>query len=345
MKKLFRRLKIGYFPIGDIALVSLLIVGLLIQFSLVYAGTFADLHDKMNRMKQSLASGVSHTVVFTTAGAVAGGPGNNVVKIDFPGADDTLWCRTAGALTAAACTEDSATELPGTLAATCSQTNDQIEITGVNNLAATTKYCVTITDTGTGDLGTPTTATTGLIIVTTNNTTTDVDSGTLAVDIVTNEQVVVSATVEPSITFTLGANTANLGTLSTGAINTASSSIQTGTNASSGFSTTVYEDNNLRIDASHDIDDVTGDVDLGSEEYGMSTTDSGQTIETDTEGNCNTSPNPKVATAITATAQTVAGATGPVDETNSFCLAASISSTTTAGAYSHTLTFVTTGLF
>src|SRR3989344_3173356 len=162
---------------------------------LIYAGDLTLLRDRLNRQKQNFTSGIEHAIVFTTELAVSGGAGNNRVIIDFPGADDALWCRTAGTLTPTGCTEDGATALPGTLAASCTQTNDQIVVTGVDDLLAATKYCVGINDTGTGDLGTPSASTNGIINVTTNNGAANVDTGILVVDIVTDDQITVMARV------------------------------------------------------------------------------------------------------------------------------------------------------
>lgn len=165
-------------------------------------------------------------------------------------------------------------------------------------------------------------------------------TGALAVSIITDDQVVVSATVDPTITLTLSANTVNLGTLSTGSVSTATMTAQTQTNAINGYSATVLEDGELRNGA-NTIDDVAdAAVTAGSEEYGLGTSDSGQTIAEDDD--CNGTPS----TAITGTAKTFGGETaGPVNETATLCFAASITDTTVAGAYSHTLTLISTGLF
>jgi hypothetical protein len=119
--------------------------------------------------------------------------------------------------------------------------------------------------------------------------------------------------------------------------------VQTATNATGGYSTTVLENNNLQIDGSNDINDVgDGTVTAGAEEYGLGTTDTGQTITND--ATCGSAPYS--ASAITTTAQSVAGAaSGPVDETVTLCFAASITGTTAAGSYSQTLTFISTATF
>lgn len=340
--------KLKNIKIKFVVLPLLLIVGFTITFSVAHAGTLTNiLKDRLNRLKQSQTSGINHTVVFKTATAVSGGAGVNKVILQFPDGDDGLWCRSAAALTTGDCTEDSATALPGTQTAACTQGSgassyDKITISAVNDLSSATTYCFTASD-GAGALGTPLATTGGVVTVTTNNGTSDIDSGTLAIDIIADDQVTVSATVDPSITFTLSGNSISLGTLSTGSVSTGSMTVQTVTNALYGYSTAVLENNNLRIDVSNDVDDVgDGAVTAGAEEYGLATSDASQDISQDTS--CGSAPY--TASAITTSNQSVAGATsGPVDETSTLCFAASITSTTTAGTYGQTLTFVSTAKF
>jgi len=164
----------------------------------IFAGDLTHLKDRLNRLKENLPSGIEHLVVFKTQTAVSGGPGNNKVVISFPSSDDYLWCRVAGTLLASGCNEDGANPLPGSLSAVCSQADDKILISGVDNLSASTSYCVKITENGTGLLGTPAASTKGIITVTTNDGTSDVDSGILVVDILPDDQVILTATV-PSV--------------------------------------------------------------------------------------------------------------------------------------------------
>ncbi|MFA5134210.1 MAG: hypothetical protein WC505_00270 [Patescibacteria group bacterium] len=336
-----------------VVLMAAFIAVMLFPVQAAYAGTLTTPRDYLNRVKESLTSGVQHEVFFTTEGAVSGGAGNNEITLVFPDADDGGWCATAAAdMTVTGITDptggsESATSLPGTLVGTCTQgagasSYDTFTITGVNDLSSATKYGVRIADGTTAELGTPAASTTGLITITTNNGSTDVDSAFTSVDIISDDQVAVSADVPSSITFTLSDTTIDLGTLSTGAVSTSSHTVQTVTNASSGYTTLVYDDGNLRK-GSDDINDVAdGAVTAGSEEYGLSTTDSSQDIAQDAA--CGSAPY--TASALTATQQSVAGAaSGPVDETITVCYAASISASTVAGAYAHTVTYVTVGLF
>jgi hypothetical protein len=147
----------------------------------------------------------------------------------------------------------------------------------------------------------------------------------------------------PSITFTLSTNSVNLGTLTTGAVNTSNHTATVTTNLG-GYTLTVVEDGNLRR-GSDDVDDVgDGAVNAGSEEYGLSTSESGQEITQDTD--CPNSPFN--ASGITATPKTVANAVGPTyssGETTTLCYAASRSGLTAAGNYNQILTYIATGSF
>ena len=166
------------------------------------------------------------------------------------------------------------------------------------------------------------------------------DSGSLAVSIIADDSVTVSATVDPTFTFAIDSTTCELGTLSTGSVSDCTYTITTTTNAEDGYTITIIEDGNLR-DGTPDIDDVGVDfvVDAGSEEYGASSNDS------DTLDIITTSTN--AASPITGTAQSIAQqAAGPVTADAVIVTHhASIAATTIAGSYSHIVTLVSTGTF
>jgi len=172
------------------------------------------------------------------------------------------------------------------------------------------------------------------------------DTGSFAVAIMTEDQVTVSATVDPSITSTLSASTCALGTLDSSSVQTCQYTNTVNTNAGSGYAATILDDGNLRSGA-NDINDagVDNDVDQGSEEYGVGTSDNGQTIiENDDCDDPGDDPEP--AAAITTSAQQYASATGPVtNEATTLCHAASIAGATPAGSYQHIVTHITTGTF
>lgn len=165
----------------------------------------------------------------------------------------------------------------------------------------------------------------------------ETDTGKVAAAIIADDQFTVSTSVDPSITFTLNDTVVMLPALSIGSVSTDTTSFTVNTNAISGYVVTVTEDGNLRFGA-NDINDVAdGTVTAGSEEYGVSTSKSSQTIA-QTSGNN--------ATAMDATNKQCASATGPVSsDSTTLTLHASMAGSTTAGAYSHTVTVIATANF
>jgi len=177
------------------------------------------------------------------------------------------------------------------------------------------------------------------------------DTGSLAVPIMTEDQVTVSATVDPTVTSALSASTCALGTLSATAINFCSYTNTVSTNASSGYVSTIIEDGNLR-DGANDINDETGDadVDQGTEEYGASSNDTVGTQDIVNSTGCDDDGIVEAATSITGTAKVYAdsgdGDAGPVSgAVTTICHSASILGSTPAGAYSHIVTHITTATF
>ncbi|XOU93990.1 MAG: hypothetical protein ACNFW9_04040 [Candidatus Kerfeldbacteria bacterium] len=325
---------------------AIFVMVMLLPAQIAKAESLETVEDHMNRQKQSLTSGVSHNIVFTVP---AGNSGTEAeVHIIFPAADNGLWCRTADTIIAAGSTTYGANALPGTLVATCAGTPDTLTITGVTNLTASTEYGVLITDSGAGALGTPTTGTTGVITVQTRTAAQAViDSQQVAVDIIADDQVVVSADVEPTITVALSANTIDLGTLSASLISQDGITSTVTTNAANGYSSTVYYDNTLTSVASDTISDTAGGtIVAGTEEFGASSSDSGNTIGIWSPTSCADTGTTSNATALTASPQTFAAATGAVStDATTLCFLASIAGTTEAGTYTNTVTLVTTGLF
>lgn len=336
------------------------------------ASTYADQSDTMTRIK--ISETADHTIRWQLPTGIDFDVADNtdVMRIDFPHSsaftqsgtwvtgDFTLTANDgARTLTVNAVDQSAAPNIDCTVAAGADNVCIAIEtdthiftIKPSANFTATTvntEFVLTIDGTsGDGTLTNPSGAddyTVSLAMcdeqASCTSSWTGTHTGALAVVIIANEQVVVSATVDPSISLTLSTNAVSMGTLSSLSVATAAMTVQTVTNALNGYSATVLENNNLRIDVSNDIDDVAGGVvDAGSEEYGLSTSDAGQTITQYTS--CSGDP----ATAITGTAKTFGGATsGPVNETVTLCFAASITGTTTAGAYTHTLNLISTGLF
>ncbi len=159
---------------------------------------------RLDRMQTGSTS--SLRVVFTTSSATLV---EDNVRIDMNGADSTNWTGSTGAVnttqtvTSAACAADTgATALPGSL--TAAGSGSVITISSVSNLAASTAYCVDLTSASAVTLPT---AGEYHPVVTTQTTTTVDDKATVAVRVVSSDQVTVTANVPPTFNFQLDSNT------------------------------------------------------------------------------------------------------------------------------------------
>lgn len=186
---------------------------------------------RFNRMAASTAS--TFRLTFTVPSGNTGTEAK--VRIGFP---DAYTVGTSSlTATASSC---GATNLPGTLTATGSNTNGSKNITigGVTNLSATTTYCVDIDRTTTNDPVTNPSA--GLYSVTVETQTSgdvQIDNTVIGVRTITNDQIVVSATVPPSFNFVLDANTTSFtsGLDSSAVIMTTPRTVTITTNATQGW--------------------------------------------------------------------------------------------------------------
>ncbi len=174
------------------------------------------------------------------------------------------------------------------------------------------------------------------------------DTGTIVVDIITDDQIVVTATVDPTFTFTISSNTCALGTLTTGSVSTCGYTLAVGTNANNGAVITIQAISDgtnayLNRDGAPDtyITDIPEDslVTAGSEGYGIAVTAGSGWTE---EGNFNDddTPIPSIVTNILSTS-------GPIlsSVTSTITHRAAISALTEAGTYSQTVQYIATGTF
>jgi len=229
--------------------------------STTQAATLAAVYVFLSRIKVNLAGTTGQEVemiiaIDTTSAVTTGG----TITIEFPDGDDGNWCRTAGALTVTAVTAsaadlsgtawqiDSGLPASGTLAAACVKgagagTVDKITISNVGALAAGTTYGVKLANGSVaGVLGTDDTAGEHILTISANYSGAVVDSKSFKVYLVTDDVVVVSATVSdiPSIVCTISSNSVPLGTLYPGgAYATGTHTISTST-TSSGYYWAVY---------------------------------------------------------------------------------------------------------
>ncbi len=318
--------------------------------------------DYMNRNTANLTTGVTHEIIFTPATMTSG----SLILI-FPDADDGLWCRTAGSLaTATTSLHDSATALPGTLSASCTQGSgasnyDTITITGMGSITGGSTYGVRISG-NTGALGTTSSATTSIVTVKTNNGS-DVDSRNIALVTVANDQISITGKVDPTFTFGITDTQIGFGTITSAALrhatadevgaasapeNGAPTTISASTNAQSGLVIEVRDQNAAAGSGMYNSSPETtltsrastavsaGTIGFGV--YGKNasniTLDEGFDHDSDSD------------LAISTSFQTIASAAAPVSSA-SFDLAAvsAVAASTAPGDYADTLTLVATGRF
>lgn len=183
------------------------------------------------------------------------------------------------------------------------------------------------------------------------------DVGSLFIPIITDDQVVITATVDSTISFSISSNAISFGSLvSTGPrfANTSGGSgsevaahtMAAGTNATAGYVIYVKGDT-LRSGVTNTITAIGGTAaasTTGSEQFGFRLTASGGSGTATAPYNDTT---PKWAYGATTTTQNaVAGSSGPsASTTYSAYYIANISALTEAGAYGTTLTYTAVGTF
>ncbi len=185
------------------------------------------------------------------------------------------------------------------------------------------------------------------------------DSGTLAVDIISDDQVVVTATVDPTITFTISDNAIGFGSLSSSAArwangaatgsssDTSAHNLTVATNAASGY---VLSYNGATLTSGSNtisVASITDDADgtQGTEQFAMGfSVDQSSTVATGYDHNA--TPGNRDWTFVASTTTTIVSRTTPTNtETISAYYLANIGGATEAGSYSTTITYIATGTF
>jgi hypothetical protein len=210
----------------------------------------------------------------------------------------------------------------------------------------TTGNAVTTGTTGVDKTGTVLTRDTGVATI---------DSTQYATAVITNDQIVVSATVPATFTFTLGANTDSLGTLSTGAVGASSGVTATViTNAQNGWITWAKDLNQGLVSAvasktittTGTINATPDTLSAGTEGYVL---DVNETADPQTNGSIDAEYNGGADAGGTYSAnyQPINSGTGPTSGyASSLVERAAISGTTPAATdYTDTLTVVAAGQF
>lgn len=211
------------------------IASLLLSYSFKSnAGSLPSVYLYLSRMKINLDGTGNNTVeyvlAFSTSQTI---PAGGTVTVTFPDDEDGMWCRANGALTVTALNSSVASDLAGTnwaidaelpttsaLSATCTKGTgpgsvDTIVISNVGTLNTNTTYGVKIANgTSAGVIGTDDTAGSHFVTVESKNSNT-LDSSTFGVNLITDDNVVITATVTatPTVTCSISSNSVNLGAL------------------------------------------------------------------------------------------------------------------------------------
>lgn len=237
----------------------------------------------------------------------------------------------------------------GTWGVNVNTTNDTITFTAPTDTSTgeiTAGYCVQIeigtnADGGTDAINNPSVADT----YQTDIAGTFGDIGSYAVAIVTDDQIDISASVDPTLQVTIGSNTCALGTLNATTIQTCSYDVTVSTNSTSGYVSTILADGLLR-NINDDINNVSGGtVDTGTEEYGIGTSKSGQTILQNTACTDGAGGSQVASPLLTSAQQFASSTAGVSSDVTTVCHLASVAGDTPAGNYSQVATIIVTANF
>lgn len=324
---------------------------------------------RLNRMKAG--QGTSFRVEFKTVGS-----GATSVAIDFNGADGgTSWTNSSGvvngtqSVSSSTCADTaqggngSATALPGSL--TAAGSSGVVTISNVTALTAATLYCVDLTSatavTNASASGGP--ASDGVYHPT---ITVGSDSTTVAIRTISEDQIVVTATVSPTFNMSFDSTaTLALGTLSTTGTSSSSRTVTLSTNGFSGWTLWVKDlygsankgslnsatNSNYKITPGSALGSAAHTLGTSTDDYGLgvtaTSTGSGGAGSISVDSAFDSTAGTKIGVLDSANFRRMASANGTANgHTVTFVQRAAISPITPAGNdYTDTLTFVGAGSF
>lgn len=177
------------------------------------------------------------------------------------------------------------------------------------------------------------------------------DSGSISANIISNDQVSVSATVAQSISFALGSNSVSLGTLSSSAATSSTHTMTIATNAPGGMVATV---SGLTLTSGSNTISACGSgcaSTTGSEQFGINLKDNATpNVGAEASGSApigSAATNYDTADSFRfVTGETIASSAAGINSTVfTISYLANISGATEAGTYTTTLTYTVTGTF
>ncbi len=286
----------------------------------VNAATLTPISDTMSNQTVSVSSANNFSF-----DAVSGIPASGTVTITFPSGFTSVAVTSATSSMSGATfsvTGNVVTVTNGTTAVTAGTTVTISNITAINPSTASstsTQYIITISDSGG-------------------------DNASIAVAIVTSSQVTISATVNPTITFSISSNSISFGVLTATTVSSQTNTLTLSTNASKGANITVYDLNAgllQNVSSGHLIASSTATLSAGTEGYGINGSGAGGlTVVSPYNGTGD------AVGALVKTAQNLASISVPVSGgTVTVNYLAAISAVTPAGTYADTITYIATGNF
>ncbi len=358
-----------------IAKISLLVLAGIVVFQgipVAQAASVTSLRAVFDRLKASTNSeGI--TLTFATPTGIQTG-GDDTITLTFS-ADFVLAAEAAanfdiglgdsGTCSSATYTDEIVALTPSTTDWGVDVTGQVITISPETDKTLTAGFCVKVemgNDATTGGTGAVSTVANGAIDDDDTITIGGVfgDTGTLSVDIITDDQVNVTATVDPTITFSISDTTIGFGSLSSTAArwatgdttgsasdSAAAHTMSVATNAASGYvlsyngATLTSGGNTINVGA------ITNDADgtQSSEEFAVGYSTNGTSTIT-TGYDHNATPTSRDWAFVASTTTTLTSRTSPTNtETISAFYLANIAGNTEAGSYSTTLTYIATGTF
>lgn len=339
---------------------SLVMVAIGVQSHTVMAASMTSMSDNMSRLKASTAS--NHEIKFVTpTGVTAGGTITLTFSADFTGVSSIAFGDVDFA-TAATCggsfsdvtlagSPSGATWGVGSAGQVVTLTSGTGTVTATNCVRIKIGTNATVGTTGTNQISNGAIDDDDTVALATSTG----DTGTISVDIITDDQVVITATVDPSITFSISDNTIGYGSLSAGddrfatgdtsgnSSATVAHTLAAGTNATSGYimyvmgATLTSGGNTITAPAGPSATTV------GSEQFGLNLSASGGSGTVDSQYGTSSQYGWG---ATVSTQDNVASATGATASTTySATYVGNIAAETEAGAYSTTLTYTATATY
>lgn len=294
------------------------------------------------------STAASHVFKYTTPTGVAAG---EYMRITFPagftigsvafGDIDVTWGPSTGV-------ENSLTLAAAPSGATwgAAFVSQALSVTsGTGTITAGSKVIVTIGTNATGGVNQITNPAVGTYVISVDGT--FGDTGSVAIPIISADQVTLTASVDASMTFSLSGTTSAFGVLSTGAVTTASPNITLtiGTNTNGGYTVYVKDQGNgtngglYNAGQSYNLASGTATLASGTEGYGINATSANATITAPyvAAGN-NVGQLQRVGQSL-ATFGTFTSS----NHTIAVSHMAAISASTRPGSYTDTITYVATG--